>query len=336
MPLIDELLSLEKSAREESVFAANAEAAENLKIKYLGRKGLLAGLTQRLGEASPEERPAAGREANRIKNALQELFDSLKNAAASAAPDSHNAFDLTMPGTAVKPGAAHPITQVIDEICDIFSDLGFSIVFGPEMETEWHNFDALNAPANHISREDTYYLDNGKILRSQTSTVQIRVMEKCKPPIRIVSPGRVYRPDATDATHSFMFHQIEGLLVDEKAAFSDLKGILTQFLQTFFGKKVKMRFRPHYFPFTEPSLEADISNDLWRGEAANAAKKDWLEILGAGMVHPNVLRAVKINPDRYRGLAFGLGVERMAMLRWGIKDIRHFYENDIRFLRQFA
>ena len=232
-----------------------------------------------------------------------------------------------MPGTFQFPGNLHPLTQVIAEVSGIFTKLGFSLVDGPEVETERYNFEALNIPLNHPARDsfDTFYLDDGKLLRSQTSTVQIRVMEKTKPPIRIIAPGKVFRPDATDATHSFMFHQIEGLLVDKDIRFTDLKGVLYAFARDFFGPKTKLRFRPHFFPFTEPSAEIDIYSDT----------KGWLEILGAGMVHPHVLSSVKIDPEKYTGFAFGMGVERLAMLKYGVEDIRQFFENDIRFLRQF-
>jgi phenylalanyl-tRNA synthetase alpha chain len=233
-----------------------------------------------------------------------------------------------MPGTFRAPGTLHPLSQVIIDVCGIFERLGFSVVDGPEIETEYYNFEALNIPLDHPARDsfDTFYLDTGKLLRSQTSPVQIRVMEKTKPPLKIIAPGKVYRPDATDATHSFMFHQIEGLMVDREVSFAELKGVLFQFANEFFGKGAKLRFRPHFFPFTEPSAEIDIWSDK---------RNTWLEILGAGMVHPNVLKGVKIDPEKYTGFAFGMGVERLAMLKYGVEDIRHFFENDVRFLGQF-
>ncbi len=236
--------------------------------------------------------------------------------------------------------AAHQkLVQVVDDICDIFHDFGFAVVSGPEMETEHHNFEALNIPKDHPSRDsfDTFYLDNGNLLRSQTSTVQIRVMEKVRPPLKVIAPGKVYRPDATDASHSFMFHQIEGLMVDERVSFAELKGVLFGFAQVFFGKNVRLRFRPHFFPFTEPSAEVDVSCVMCQGKGCRVcSQKGWLEILGAGMVHPRVFEAVGISPERYTGLAFGMGVERIAMLKWGVADIRLFYENDLRFLRQLG
>ena len=289
-------------------------------------------------DLNADEKPAAGREANRVKSALENLFADLeKSVGRSAKQDFRDRHDLTMPGTAKEPGALHPLTQVIDEISQIFSALGFEAVSGPEMETDFYNFEALNIPPDHPSRDsfDTFYLENGKLLRSQTSTVQIHVMQKRVPPIKVIAPGRVYRPDATDATHSFMFHQIEGLYVDEKVSFAELKGVLLAFAKGFFGANVKLRFRPHFFPFTEPSAEVDVSCVMCKGSGCRICKQSgWLEILGAGMVHPRVLSQVKISPEKFRGFAFGMGVERIAMLRWGVEDIRLFYENDIRFLRQ--
>ncbi|MFT5207949.1 MAG: phenylalanyl-tRNA synthetase alpha chain [Candidatus Omnitrophota bacterium] len=340
MSLLKELTQLESLATEEAKLVSDPEAWEALKNKYLARKGILATLTTQLKTCDAAEKPLAGREANRIKQVLTALFETVPKSLAGGQSETEDACgpDLSMPGTALKIGGLHPITQVIHEICDIFASLGFEVATGPEMETEHYNFDSLNVPKDHPARNevDTFYLDNKKLLRSQTSTVQIRVMENHKPPLKIISPGRVYRPDATDATHSFMFHQIEGLMVDQNVSFAELKGVLMAFAQRFFGKSVKLRFRPHFFPFTEPSAEVDVSCDLWGAEGGSGAKKNWLEILGAGMVHPNVLKSVGLSPKKYNGFAFGLGVERIAMLRWGIKDIRLFYENDIRFLRQFA
>ena len=330
MSILESLLQVEKKARAEASAIKDASELEGLKQKYLGRKGELAGLMARLGKADPVERPQIGREANRVKVGLEKLFDEKSGALLARADIGQAATgrDLTMPGTSQAIGGLHPITRVIDEICDCFMRLGFSVVSGPEIETEHYNFEALNIPLDHPSRDsfDTFYLENGKLLRSQTSTVQIRVMENGKPPFKVIAPGRVYRPDATDATHSFMFHQIEGLMVDEGVSFADLKGVLMAFAKEFFASKVRLRFRPSFFPFTEPSAEVDVYSE----------DKGWLEILGAGMVHPHVLSSVNVSPERYTGFAFGMGVERIAMLRWGIKDIRMFYENDIRFLRQFA
>lgn len=343
MTLADKIRQVIAEAQEKIPAAETAEAVESLRVQFLGRKGSLAELTGLFGQIDPSEKPEAGKEANRAKNEIAALLDQRTAAVAggggagSAAAKSK--ADLTLPGTAPLIGGLHPITQVIDEICDIFYRLGFQIVTGPEMETDYYNFEALNIPADHSSRDDlaTFYLENGKLLRSQTSTVQTRIMENERPPVKVLAPGRVYRPDATDATHSFMFHQIEGLFVDEKVSFADLKGVLLAFAKQFFGNDIKLRFRPHFFPFTEPSAEVDVSCGLCKGSGCRSCgHKGWLEILGAGMVHPNVLRAVKVNPEKYSGFAFGFGVERIAMRRWGVNDIRLFYENDMRFLRQFS
>ena len=299
---------------------------EELRIFYLGRKGKIADLFRNLASCAPEERPRLGEALNQLKAFAERTFQEkleLLHAKAAKIPSD---FDPTLPGIRPVVGRLHPITQTIREICDIFVRLGFEVVGGREIETEFYNFTALNIPLDHPSRDafDTFYTEQGHLLRSQTSTVQIRVMQNRKPPLRIIAPGKVYRPDAVDASHSFMFHQIEGLMVDDHTTFSDLKGILHLFLRTLLGDDIKMRFRPHFFPFTEPSVEVDVS---WG--------KGWLELLGAGQVDPEVFRAVKYDPRKVQGFAFGLGVERIAMLKYGIKDIRLFYENDLRFLRQF-
>jgi len=326
--MINALKQLERDAQAEAAALSDRSALEDLKVKYLGRKGLFASVSAKISELSPEEKRLAGQEMNRVKQLLETLFSSKEGSFQSSGDDSVRKIDPTMPGTFRAPGNLHPLTQVMSDVVDIFERLGFCLVDGPEVETERYNFEALNIPLNHPARDsfDTFYLDNGKLLRSQTSTVQIRVMEKMKPPFKIIAPGKVFRPDATDATHSFMFHQIEGLMVDEGVSFADLKGVLFAFAKEFFGPKTKVRFCPHFFPFTEPS--ADI--DIWSEQ-----RQSWLEILGAGLVHPNVLEAVKIDPERYTGFAFGMGVERLAMLRYGVEDIRQFFENDVRFLRQF-
>jgi phenylalanyl-tRNA synthetase alpha chain len=325
--MIEALKQLEADARLETAALPDRKALEDLKIKYLGRKGLFASVSGRIGEVAPEVRREAGAEMNRVKKALEELFSEKEKALASSSAGPREAVDFSMPGTFREAGSIHPLSRVIEEVGAIFERLGFRIADGYEVEDEYHNFRALNIPLNHPACDsfDTFYLENGRLLRSQTSTVQIRVMENEKPPLKIVAPGKVFRPDATDATHSFMFHQIEGLCVDEGIRFSDLKGVLFEFAREYFGPKAKLRFRPHFFPFTEPSAEVDL---WWEG-------RGWLEILGAGMVHPNVLRGVKIDPEKYTGFAFGMGVERMAMLKYGIDDIRLFFENDVRFLRQF-
>ena len=326
--MIEDLKKLEQDAQAQIPVLADVRLFEEAKIKYLGRKGLLAAVSAQMAQVPSEKKREAGQELNRVKNAIESLFSEKENSLKSSSVFSEKKIDISMPGTFYAPGTLHPLTQVMEEVVSIFRRLGFCLVEGPEVETEYYNFEALNIPLNHPARDsfDTFYLDNGKLLRSQTSPVQVRVMEKTKPPLKIIAPGKVYRPDATDATHSFMFHQIEGLMVDQDVSFAHLKGVLFQFAQEFFGQGTKLRFRPHFFPFTEPSAEIDIWSD---------ARNSWLEVLGAGMVHPNVLKSVKIDPEKNTGFAFGMGVERLAMLKYGVEDIRHFFENDLRFLKQF-
>ncbi|MCA9398920.1 MAG: phenylalanine--tRNA ligase subunit alpha [Candidatus Omnitrophica bacterium] len=317
---------------------SDPRALEEFRIKYLGKKGLVAEIYASLPQLSKEEKPAVGKGANDLRNTVSRIIEEKKTVIRQKEKLSSKRFlDVTMPGVASETGHQHLITQTIEEICGLFERLGFVIQDGPEMETEFNNFSALNIPDDHPSRDgfDTFYLDaqdptdktKKLLLRSHTSPGQIRIMKNNKPPLAVIIPGRVYRPDAVDASHSFMFHQIEGLLVDKDVKFSDLKGLLTAFCQRFFGRDIKMRFRPHFFPFTEPSAEVDIS---WA-----KGKKDWLEIMGCGMVHPKVFEAAGYPKGKYTGLAFGLGVERIAMLKHGITDIRNFYENDKRFLEQF-
>ncbi len=321
-----ELASLHEDANQTLRRVDTAEALEAFRIAFLGKKGKLTAQMQRLKELPPEERKSFGSDVNRIKAELETAYEERK-ISLSSAPKPASVLDHTLPGLRPQRGRLHPITQTIREITAIFGRLGFETVDGPEIETEFHNFTALNIPLDHSSRDsfDTFYTESGHLLRSQTSTVQVRVMKARKPPLRIIAPGRVYRPDTVDASHSFMFHQIEGLMVDGETTFADLKGVLYLFLQEFFGKKTKIRFRPHFFPFTEPSVEVDIS---W-------GTRGWLEILGAGSVNPKVFEAAGYDSKLVQGFAFGLGVERIAMLRHGIDDIRHFYENDLRFLEQF-
>jgi len=336
--MLDDLKRIEKEAKEAVLEETRPEELERLRVRFLGRKGALTVLFGRLPSLSAAEKPQAGREANRVKNELTRLFDQHLSEVGSDQERAKSKVDVTMPSAFYRPGSVHIINQVIDQIVKIFLGLGFSVGEGPEIETEYHNFEALNIPPDHPSRDsfDTFYLEDGRLLRSQTSTVQIRIMEKHKPPLKIIAPGKVYRPDATDASHSFMFHQVEGLVVDKQASFADLKGVLFAFAKEFFGPKVKMRFRPHFFPFTEPSAEADVSCIMCEGKGCRVcSRKGWLEILGAGMVHPNVLTHVGIDPKKWIGFAFGMGVERMAMLKYGITDIRIFFENDLRFLKQF-
>jgi len=322
---------------------------EAIRIKYLGRKGLIPQIYASLSTLPPEQKPAVGKGANDLKNKVEELIEKKRveiTAAQKGKVSLKAALDVTIPGVAGDLGHRHVLSQTVNEICGVFEKLGFTIYEGPEIETEFNNFTALNIPIDHPSRDafDTFYLDQKDpatkdrylLLRSHTSPSQIRVMKKYKPPLAVIVPGKVYRPDAVDASHSFMFHQIEGLLVDEDMKFSDLKGLLTVFCQKLFSSKIKMRFRPHFFPFTEPSAEVDISCYLCGGEGCSTCgRKGWLEILGCGMVNPKVFAAVGYPKNRYTGLAFGLGVERITMLKYGIKDIRIFFENDVRFLQQF-
>ena len=340
----ERLKELEGAALSEIASAGNAEALEAARIKYLGRKGLIPDILRKMDEVPPEDKPEVGRLINEIKSRVTNALDErLKSLRSSEGPRASHKIDITLPGITRTIGKAHPITKTIDEICSIFISLGFSVVEGPEIETEHYNFEALNIPLEHPSRDafDTFYLKaegNQKyLLRSHTSPVQARFMEKNKPPFSIVIPGKVFRPDATDASHSFMFHQVEGLAVGDDISFSDLKGALTVFAKRIFGEKTEMRFRPSFFPFTEPSAEVDISCVICGGQnkCSVCGGKGWLEIMGAGMVNPKVFENVGYDPKKVTGFAFGMGVERIAMLKYGIDDIRLFFENDLRFLRQF-
>jgi len=317
------------------------EPAEQIRIKYLGKKGELTAVLRNMGSLSPEERPIIGQLANEVREFIEaqiklkeqeEKEKELQNKLIS------EKIDVTIPGKEIKRGGRHPLAQIEKEMCDIFLSMGFDIVEGPEVEYDYYNFQALNIPENHPSRDaqDTFYITDKILLRSQTSPVQIRTMEKQKPPIRIVSPGRVYRSDAVDATHSPVFHQLEGLVVDKGITMGDLKGTLEIFAREMFGPETKLRFRPHHFPFTEPSAEVDVSCFVCGGEGCRLCKGEgWIEILGAGMVHPNVLRGCGIDPEVYSGFAFGMGIERIVMRKWNIDDMRLLYENDTRFLSQF-
>ncbi len=322
----DQLSRIEEEARDDLARIDSVEKIDPFRVAYLGKKGKLTELFKRLGTVSPDEKKSIGAELNRVKVWLESSIDELRLKSPPQAVFC-DIFDETLPGVRPPRGSIHLLQKTIQEITGVFNRMGFQTVEGPEIETEFHNFTALNIPLEHPSRDafDTFYTTHGQLLRSQTSTVQIRVMKDKKPPLKIIAPGRVYRPDTVDASHSFMFHQIEGLMVGERVTFSDLKGVLHLFLRELFGAQTKIRFRPHFFPFTEPSVEIDIQ---WG--------KGWLEILGAGSVDPNVFKEVGYDATRVRGFAFGLGVERIAMLRHGINDIRHFYENDLRFLRQFS
>jgi phenylalanyl-tRNA synthetase alpha chain len=318
------------AAAKQSALALIAEGKlDEAKSKHLGQKGDFKQLQALLGKLPADQKAAFGKAFNDAKREAEAAWDEAKGKAGSSKA-SGPMFDL-LPGIAPPMGARHPLTQTIDEIVAIFARMGFELADGPEVEDVFHNFVALNIPEDHPARDprDNFYLDDDRLLRSQTSTVQIRVMENRKPPLRIISIGRVYRPDEFDRTHSPMFHQVEGLLVDEKVSLANLKTVLRMFTQAYLGADVKVRFRPSFFPFTEPSIEVDMS---W----GDPAEDKWVELGGAGMVDPNVFEAVGIDPEKYSGFAFGLGVERMAMRRFGVPDIRMFFENDVRFLKQFT
>jgi len=315
---------------------------EAARIKYLGKNGEVTALLKSMGGIPAEERKEYGKAANAVKHEITELVNNGKTMLASAgraAKLMQERIDVTEPGTDIPLGTLHPITQTIDELSRIFMGLGYSITEGPEVETVFNNFDALNAAPNHPSRDltDTFYITEGTLLRTQTSPVQVRTLMSSAPPIKVISPGRCFRADTPDATHSPMFHQLEGLLVDEGVTMADLKGTLDAFAKRMFGADVVTKFRPHFFPFTEPSAEMDMSCFVCGGKGCRVCKgSGWIEILGCGMVHPNVLRVGGIDTEKYTGFAFGMGVERVAMLKHGIDDIRLFYENDVRFIGQFA
>jgi phenylalanyl-tRNA synthetase alpha chain len=320
--------------------ARDAAALEQVRIDFLGRtQGRIQDLMTRLASLPKEEKPAFGKDVNELKREAQAAFDAAKaqlDAAGTAKVGPR--IDVTMPGRRPRLGRLHPITQARNEMVEIFGQLGFTVAEGPEIEDEWHNFIALNIPPEHPARDplDNYYIRDNLLLRTQTSTVQIRVMETQPPPVRMIMPGRVYRPDTVDAGHSNMFHQLEGLWVEEGVTFAHLKTVLAMFFHSFLGPQVKTRFRPHFFPFTEPSAEMDISCLLCGGEGCPACKRTgWVELLGCGMVDPNVLKAVGYDPEKVTGLAFGFGIDRLTMMKYGIPDIRHLFQNDLRFLRQF-
>ncbi len=332
MSLLEELDELKAQAKAMLDAVVDAAGLEAFRIKYLGSKGAVKAAMKRLQDVPPAEKAAYGKCANEVKNALQSAYNALaaKFKAGKIAAKGPQ-VDVTLPGKQPKIGHTHLITQTINEICEIFGRMGFTVETGPEVEDERHNFEALNIPPEHPARDplDNFYIDEKTMLRSQTSTIQIRVMENTSPPVRIVAVGRVYRPDTVDATHSFMFHQVEGLYVDEGVTMADLKTCLDQFCKAYFGKDVETRFRPSFFPFTEPSGEVDL---LFRYPDGSSK---WIELGGCGMVDPNVLEAVGYDSEKYTGYAFGLGIERMVMRKHKIPDIRLLFENDVRFLHQF-
>jgi len=320
-----------KQALDELTRVQDLKALEEFRIKYLGRKGLIMQLLSEVGTLPREEKPRAGQLANRTRNEVTAAFEERKRVLEESQKRTREFIDVTLPGIPVQIGKPHVITQTINELLDIFGRMGFGVAYGPEVEDEWHNFIALNIPSEHPARDplDNFYIEDNILLRSQTSTIQIRVMEKTKPPIRVVAPGRVYRPDTVDATHMYMFHQLEALVVDEGVTMVDMKTTIEQFIHVFFGADTQWRFRPSFFPFTEPSAEVDLLlSDKSGGQR-------WVEMGGCGMVDPNVFDAVGIDSEKYTGWAFGFGIERLAMRKYEIPDIRWLTENDLRFLQQF-
>jgi len=328
--MLEKFEQVGRAALQELDAAASPEQLEAFRIKYLGRKGELTQMLSQIGSLPAEMKKQAGQLANRIKSQVNEAFEQ-KRALVGTSGRTGPMMDVTLPGLPVRQGKSHIISQTISELVEIFGRMGFAVAYGPEVEDEWHNFIALNIPPEHPARDpmDNFYIDDKRLLRSQTSTIQIRVMERQTPPIRVVAPGRVYRPDTVDATHMFMFHQLEALVVDEGISMVDLKSTIQQFIQIFFGADTKWQFRPSFFPFTEPSCEVDI---LWTDKDGS---EHWMEIGGCGMVDPNVFDAVGIDSEKYTGWAFGFGIERLAMKKYGISDIRLLFENDLRFLNQF-
>ncbi len=339
--MIRDLQNIKEQAAEALSKAADSKTLESLRVKYLGKKGELTAILKQMGQLSAEERPKVSQLANEVRTGIEQLIEERSAAIKQAMLDARlNAerLDVTMPGKAAPIGKAHPLNKVLDEVKEIFLGMGFSISEGPEVETDYYNFEALNIPKNHPARDtqDTFYISDNVLLRTQTSPVQVRTMEKQKPPIRVISPGRVYRSDAVDATHSPLFHQIEGLVVDKGVTMADLKGTLELFVKRLYGEESVVRFRPHHFPFTEPSAELDIQCFACHGEGCRLCKGEgWIEVLGCGMVHPKVLSICGIDPEVYSGFAFGIGLERIVMRRYNIDDLRLFYENDLRFLDQF-
>ncbi len=324
-----ELTDIVRLARDELSAAADAVALDQVRVRYLGKQGVLTVERKQLGKLPVEQRPEAGKRINEALESVQQALEARRGAIAAEQLDARlrdERLDVTLPGRGQHSGGLHPITRTLERIQEFFGQLGFEIATGPEVETEFHNFEALNIPGHHPARamQDTFYFADGLLLRTHTSPVQIRVMSDSQPPIRIIAPGRVYRCDTPDMTHAPMFHQVEGLMVGEDVSFAHLKGMVMDFLHHFFEEELEVRFRPSYFPFTEPSAEVDI-----RGQSG------WLEVMGCGMVHPQVLENVNIDSERYTGFAFGMGAERLAQLRYGINDLRLFFDNDLRFLEQF-
>ncbi len=335
------LEAIHAAAREQLTKAADLKDLEELRVKFLGKKGELTAILKQMGKLSAEERPVIGQLANEVRQTIEAEIAQRQQALKAALSQQKlkaETLDVTMPGRQVQMGRQHPLSLVLDEFKEIFLGMGFDVVQGPEVELDYYNFEALNIPKDHPARDtqDTFYINDNIVLRTQTSPVQVRTMEERKPPIRIISPGRVYRSDAVDATHSPIFHQIEGLVVDKGITMADLKGCLETVVKRIYGEDAVVRFRPHHFPFTEPSAEVDIQCFNCKGEGCRLCKGEgWIEILGCGMVHPKVLSGCGIDPEVYSGFAFGIGLERLVMRRFNIDDLRLFYENDLRFLNQF-
>ncbi|SDE13640.1 phenylalanyl-tRNA synthetase, alpha subunit [Desulfuromonas thiophila] len=341
MSLNDQLESMQTQARQAFDAAGDEAQLQAIRVQYLGKKGALTAIMKGMGSLTAEERPVVGALANQVKDALEDLCEQrlleLRQQALTQRLQREK-IDVSLPGRRHRCGTKHPVTLVTEQLVEIFSSLGFAVAQGPEVEKDFYNFEALNIPKDHPARDmqDTFYITADEVLRTHTSPVQIRSMLAQRPPLRIIAPGTVYRRDS-DLTHSPMFHQIEGFLVDEGITFADLKGVLTAFITAFFGDQVGVRFRPSFFPFTEPSAEVDVACVICRGSGCRVCKQSgWLEILGSGMIDPAVFAAVDYDASRYSGFAFGMGLERLAMLKYGVNDLRLFYENDIRFLRQFV
>ena len=333
----DQALEIERKALQELAGVKDLPGLEKFRVAYLAKKGVLTSLMKRLGELSPAERPEAGQLLNKLKGTLTERFEKARERILSRTVEDASFLDVTLPGREPARGHLHPLTQVLKEICQIFGKMGFRVVKGPNVELDYYNFEALNIPRDHPARDmqDTFYVSENVVLRTHTSPMQVRTMEKQAPPVSIIAPGKVYRRDS-DVSHTPMFHQVEGLLVDKGVTLGDLKGTLTTFVHQMFGRDTSLRFRPSFFPFTEPSAEVDIRCVICKGKGCRTCKNTgWLEILGSGMVDPEVYRFVHYDPEIYSGFAFGLGIERVAMLKYGIDDIQLFYRNDMRFLRQF-
>ena len=337
----EKLEQVKNQAQTELQEVTDEIALQNLKAKFLGKKGVITDILKGMKDVPKEDRPKMGVLINEVKNSVEELFEekgSLLKEEKKARAIAEEKIDVTLPARNMPIGAKHPVSQVMEEIVTIFERMGFEVAEGPEVETDYYNFEALNIPKNHPARDmqDTFYISDEVVLRTHTSPVQIRVMEKQEPPIKIIAPGRVYRCDS-DVSHTPMFHQIEGLLVDKDITFGDLKGVLKEFLGLVFGEGIGVRFRPSFFPFTEPSAEVDIECVICQGKGCRVCKESgWLEIMGCGMVDPEVFKGVKYDPEIYSGFAFGMGIERITMLKFGINDIRLFFENDVRFLKQFV